>query len=131
MQTLQLVLSESQYERLQHEAKERCTSMTDLVLEAVEAFLGSEAVESRYARLARKQAMWRTRQGVDRRPQPGLPGMPLVREQSAAYTVDPDRSVHTRLSNLRLDLIYHSEALEGSPLTKSQVENAIKELSPR
>lgn len=39
MQTLKLALSESQYKQLQREARERGTSVTDLVLEAVEAFL--------------------------------------------------------------------------------------------
>ncbi|MFQ5858096.1 MAG: hypothetical protein ACE5LU_21030, partial [Anaerolineae bacterium] len=126
MQTLQLVLSESQYERLRHAAEERDTSITDLVLEALEAFLRSAAAERRYARLARKQALWRAWQEADRWPQPGTP---LVREQPAAYTVEPAPSVHACLADLRLDLIYHSEALEGSPLTRTQVEEAIRELS--
>lgn len=131
MQTLQLVLSESQYERLRHVADERHTSMTDLALEAVEAFLRSAAAESRYARLARKQAVWRNWQGVSRQPQPDASGLPSVREQPAAYVMGPDQSVRARLADLRLDLVYHSDALEGSPLTKTQVEKAIRELSPQ
>ena len=35
------------------------------------------------------------------------------------------------LDAMRLDLIYHSEALEGSPLTKFQIESAIREQSLR
>jgi len=131
MQTLQIALSEGQYERLRHAAEERRTSMTDLALEAVEAFLRSAAAESRYARLARKQAVWRTWQEVNRQPQPGVPGLPLVREQPAAYMMGLDQSVRARLADLRLDLVYHSEALEGSPLTRTQVEKAIRELSPQ
>lgn len=121
VQTLQLVLSESQYERLRHEAERRHISMTDLAVEAIEAFLRLSATEHRYVRLARKQALWRTYQ-------PGLPGAQLVREQPATYAVEPDRSIHARLDDLRLDLVYHSEALEGSPLTRDQVKDAIRGL---
>lgn len=131
MKTLRLVLSDSQYEHLRREAEEHCTSTTDLVLEAIDAFLRSVPTGDRYARLARKQAAWRTWQEADRTTQAGLPITPLVREQSAAYFVEPDRSIQARLADLRLDLIYHSEALEGSPLTRDQVEEAIKELSPQ
>lgn len=131
MQILQLVLSDSQYERLRREAEERCTSTTDLVLEAVDVFLRSVPTGDRYARLARKQAVWQTWQEADRTTQAGLPIASLAREQPAAYLVEPDRSIQARLADLRLDLIYHSEALEGSPLTRDQVEEAIKELSPQ
>ncbi len=103
MQILQLPLPEAQYERLQHTAQARRTSVTDLALEAVEALLRSEAMKSRYTRLASKQAAW--------------------------WALDVN--LRTRMDDLRLDLIYHSEALEGSPLTKSQIEQAIEELSPR
>jgi len=89
------------------------------------------AAERRYARIARKQAVWRAWQEAERLSQPGLPGASVAREQPAAYTVEAAPSVHARLADLRLDLIYHSEALEGSPLTGDQVEEAIKELSPR
>ena len=131
MQALHLVLPESQYERLQHEAQRRHISMSDLVLEATEAFLRSETVESRYTRLACKQAMWRTRQGVGASPQPDVTGEQIAREQAVGYVTRSEPSIDTHLANLRLDLVYHSEALEGSPLTKSQVEDAVRELSPR
>lgn len=131
MQTLQLTLSDSQYEGLYHEARERGISVNDVALEAVEAFLTSAAAESRYARLARKQAAWRTWQDADRQRQLDQLGMSGVREQPADYAAEPDLNVHARLADLRLDLIYHSEALEGSPLTRDQVEEAIKQLSPQ
>ncbi len=35
------------------------------------------------------------------------------------------------LDALRLDLVYHSEALEGSPLTRSQVASALQEPLPQ
>jgi len=57
--------------------------------------------------------------------------LPLVREQPAAYMMGLDQNVRARLADLRLDLVYHSEALEGSPLTRTQVEKAIRELSPQ
>ncbi|MBN2006414.1 MAG: hypothetical protein JXA21_23885 [Anaerolineae bacterium] len=95
MQTLQVDLAEHQYQRLANTAEARGASMTDLVIEAVEAFLSAESLHNRYARLIHKQALW------DRNPK--------------------------ALDAMRLDLIYHSEALEGSPLTKSQVQSAIKE----
>ena len=41
------------------------------------------------------------------------------------------RAHPTDLTALRLDLIYHSEALEGSPLTKEQTVQAVQELSPQ
>ena len=131
MQALHLVLSESQYERLQHEAQKRHISMSDLVLEATEAFLRSEVAESGYARLARKQALWRICQGVESRSQSDLPAEQVVREQPIVYVTKSDRSTDAHLANLRLDLIYHSEALEGSPLTRAQIEDAVRELSPR
>jgi hypothetical protein len=127
--TLQLVLSESQYEQLRDEAEKRHISVSDLVLEAVEAFLRSEIAKDRYTRLARKQAMWRASQAIERRRQPDLTGGQLVREQAAGYTLKLDQGMDARLANLRLDLVYHSEALEGSPLTRAQVEEAIRELS--
>jgi len=77
--------------------------VTDLVLEAVEVLLRSEVMKSRYARLASKQAAW--------------------------WTLD--ENLRTRMDDLRLDLIYHSEALEGSPLTKTQVKETIEELLSR
>jgi hypothetical protein len=85
----------------------------------------------RYARLARKQTLWHIRQGMDLRPQSDLSVQPLVRERQATYAVAPDQDVRARLADLRLDLIYHSEALEGNPLTRIQVKDAIQELSPR
>ncbi len=97
MQTLEVNLAENQYQRLADTAEARGASMTDLVIEAIEAFLSSESLHRRYTRLINKQALW------DQNPK--------------------------GLDALRLDLIYHSEALEGSPLTKSQVESAIKEQS--
>jgi hypothetical protein len=103
MKTLQLTLSERQYEQLQREAQERKTVIDELVLEAVEAFLNSATIErkERYTRLDRKQAAWRDRL--------------------------PDSA---QLDNLRLDLIYHSEALEGNPLTKDEMKEAIEEHGP-
>ncbi len=100
MKTLQLTLSEQQYEQLQREAEERKTVIDELVLKAVEAFLNTAATErqERYTRLERKQAAWRSR--------------------------PPDSA---QLDNLRLDLIYHSEALEGNPLTKNEIKEAIEE----
>ncbi len=97
MQTLQVHLAESQYERLANTAEARGASMTELVIEAIEAFLSAESPHNRYTRLMRKQALW------DQHPK--------------------------ALDAMRLDLIYHSEALEGSPLTKTQVESAIREQS--
>jgi len=97
MQTLQVDLAENQYQRLANTAETRGASMTDLVIEAIEAFLSAESLHKRYARLIRKQALW------DHKPK--------------------------ALDTMRLELIYHSEALEGSPLTKAQVESAIKEQS--
>lgn len=129
MKTLQLVLSSSQYERLRREAEERCISTTDLVLEAVDAFLHSVSTEDLYACLARKQAAWRTWQEADHTTQAGRPATSLVGEQPAAYLTELSRSKYPRLADLRLDLIYHSEALEGSPLTRDQIAEAIKELS--
>jgi hypothetical protein len=123
MQTLQVALSKSQYERLRDEAEKRNIVANDLVLEIIEAFLASEDVGNRYARLARKQATWHDRRGARE--------ARLVREQAADYTVRTDRSLDARLADLRLDLIYHSESLEGSPLTRAQVEDAIEEQSTR
>lgn len=94
MQTLQVNLAESQYQRLADTAEKRNASMTDLVIEAIEAFLSSESLHKRYTRLINKQSLW------DQSPKD--------------------------LDAMRLDLIYHSEALEGSPLTKSQVESAVQ-----
>lgn len=133
MQTLKLVLSDSQYEQLRQKAKEWHTSINDLVLEAVETFLRAEVTESRYTRLAHKQAMWRKRIDQEEKYQfqPDLAGTLTVREQPGAYTTEKGQSVQACLDNLRLDLVYHSEALEGSPLTKAQVEEAIVELSPQ
>lgn len=121
MQTLQVTLSESQYERLHDEAEKRNIAANDLVLKIIGAFLAAEDARNRYDRLAQKQATWYARRG-ERDAQ-------IIREQPAAYTVRTDRSLDTRLADLRLDLIYHSEALEGSPLTRSQVEDAIGEQS--
>lgn len=129
MRTLQLVLSESQFQQLRDEAEKRHISVSDLVLEATEAFLRSETAKTRYIRLARKQAMWRASQAVERGHVPDLSGEQLVREQAVDYTLKRDQSVDADLANLRLDLVYHSEALEGSPLTRVQVEDAIRELS--
>jgi len=123
MQTFQVTLSKSQYERLRDEAEKRNIEVNDLMLEVIEAFLASEDVRNRYARLARKQTTWRARRG-GREAQ-------FVREQAADYTVRTDRSLDARMADLRLDLIYHSEALEGSPLTRTQVEDAIGEQSTR
>ena len=131
MQTLQVTLSKGQYEKLRDEAAKRHISMDDLVLEAIELFLNSAAAGNRYARLAHKQAAWRARQGVEAQAQPYLPGVGLVRERAAGYTATRDQSLDARMAHLRLDLIYHSEALEGSPLTRTQVEDAIRELSTR
>ena len=105
MKTLQLTLSERQYKQLQREAKEQKTVINELVLEAIEAFLNPAVIErrERYKRLARKQVAWRNR--------------------ALAST----RDVQAGLDNLRLDLIYHSEALEGSPLTKDEIKDAIEE----
>jgi hypothetical protein len=132
MHTLEFVLSESQYEQLKRKAKERHTSVGDLVLEAVETFLRTEEdSESLYVRLAHKQALWRKRITLEgnRRLQLGKPSSSSIHEQPVSYTTELGQSVEDHLANLRLDLIYHSEALEGSPLTREQVEEAITELS--
>lgn len=129
MRTLQLVLSESQFEQLRDEAEKRHISVSDLVLEATEAFLRSETAKNRYIRLARKQALWRASQAAERGRVPDLSGGRLVREQAVDYTLKRDQDMDAHLANLRLDLVYHSEALEGNPLTRVQVEDAIRELS--
>lgn len=51
MQTLQVKLAENQYQRLENTAEARGASMIDLVIEAIEAFLSSESLHNRYARL--------------------------------------------------------------------------------
>lgn len=91
---MQIAIMESQYQSLEQAAHDRGVSVADLVMEAVTAWLQSAARQARYARLARKQALWRAQ--------------PVA------------------LDALRLDLIYHSEALEGSSLTKEQIAQAIQ-----
>jgi len=125
--TLQLTFSQSQYNWLQHKAAERRISVIDLVLGAVEIFLRSETATDRYARLAWKQAVWRIYQGGNHRPGHSLPGQRLLREQPPNYSTGQNPEIASRLADLRLDLIYHSEALEGSPLTRDQVEEAVRE----
>jgi hypothetical protein len=110
VQTLGLLLSDSQYERLRDEAELRHISISDLVLEVIDASLRSEATGNRYASLARKQALWRARPGVERQPQPGMADAQFLCEQVASYAVRPDRGIYAELADLRLDLIYHSEA---------------------
>ncbi len=53
-------------------------------------------------------------------------GYARVAQKQALWQANPQS-----LNALRLDLIYHSEALEGSPLTKSQVASAIQEPFPQ
>ena len=102
MPTLEIALSENRYEQLAWLAQDRQTLI--LVSQAIEAFLHAQDREARYARLARKGAAWR------------------------ALQAKPDPRLQERLDDLRLDLIYHSEALENSPLTRDQVKDAIEEL---
>ncbi|MBN2005720.1 MAG: hypothetical protein JXA21_20355 [Anaerolineae bacterium] len=98
MQTLQATLTDTQCQRLTETAETHNPDASPAT-GVLEVFLGPEAADDGYARLAQKQALWRTS------PQP--------------------------LDALRLDLIYHSEALEGSPLTRSQVASAILEPLPQ
>ncbi len=93
-------------------------------MQAVEAFVRSQYREARYARLTRKSAAWRALQV---QAPVSHPDGATLRESDATYQVKPDPHLKEQLDDLRLDLIYHSEALENSPLTRAQVKDAIQE----
>ncbi len=106
MQTVEITLSPSQYERLDREAQRRQEPIETLIQQVIDEYLERlaiiEATQALYSQLAHKQALWRESQ-------PWL---------------GPDGEAHRE--EMRWELIYHSEMLEGSPLSKQEMRVSVE-----
>jgi len=101
MQTLEITLSPSQYEKLDREAQRWQESIETLIQQVIDEYLerlvAIEATQALYPQLAYKQALW----------------------QESQPWLGPDGEAHRE--EMRWELIYHSEKLEGSPLSKQEM----------
>ncbi len=106
MPAVQLTLPEIHYQRLKQAAQNRDTAVDELVLEAVEAFLDSlETGTDQFERLAYKQTAWQKR------------------------LAKPSEKISRTMEDLQLEFIYNSEAIEGSPLSKSEIEQVVRNVN--
>jgi predicted DNA-binding protein len=106
MQTVEVTLSPSQYERLDREAQRWQEPIATLIQQVIDEYLerlaAIEATQTLYSQIAQKQALWR---------------------ESQPWT-GPNGEAHRE--EMRWELIYQSERLEGSPLSKQEMRVSVE-----
>ncbi|NIN99240.1 MAG: hypothetical protein GTO49_30570 [Anaerolineae bacterium] len=104
MQTVEITLSPSQYEKLDREAQRWQEPIETLIQQVIDEYLerlaAIEATQALYSQLAYKQALW----------------------QESQPWLGPDGEAHRE--EMRWELIYHSERLEGNPLSKKEMRDS-------